>query len=128
MLACVLLVIMLLTACGRGDGRLEYALQFAGGNRGELEKVLVYYKDSGQKYDAARFLIENMPQYYERRGIPVDSGKAALATVDSTGMVLPERVQRWGHPDMQALEKVYDAQVITADFLIRNIDHAFDLW
>ena len=37
-------------------------------------------------------------------------------------MVLPEIVRQWGHPDMQALEKVYDAHVVTADFLIRNID------
>ncbi len=123
-----LLAMMLLTACGRNDRLLEYALQFADSNRGELEKVLAHYKDSGQKYDAARFLIENMPQYYERRGMSVDSGKAALATVDSTGMVLPELVRQWGHPDMQALEKVYDAHMVTADFLIRNIDYAFDSW
>ena len=69
-----------------------------------------------------------MPQYDERRGMSVDSGKAALATVDSTGMVLPELVRQWGHPDMQALEKVYDAHMVTADFLIRNIDYAFDSW
>ena len=41
---------------------MEYALEFAGENRGELEKVLEHYNDSGLKQDAARFLIENMPR------------------------------------------------------------------
>lgn len=43
-----LLAMMLLTACGRNDRLLEYALQFADSNRGELEKVLAHYKDSGR--------------------------------------------------------------------------------
>lgn len=123
-----LLLLLLFAACSGNNRKLEYVLQFAGNNRGELEKVLAHYKDSGLKYEAARFLIENMPHYYERRGIPVDSGKAALATVDTTGLVLPALVERWGHPDMNILEKVYDAQVITSDFLICNIEHAFDAW
>lgn len=40
---------------------MEYALEFAGENRGELEKVLEHYNDSGLKQDAARFLIEICP-------------------------------------------------------------------
>ena len=47
--------------CCSSNKRLEEALTMAGDNRLELEKVLEYYKDSGLKYDAARFLIENMP-------------------------------------------------------------------
>ena len=46
--------------------RLDYALEFAGNNRGELEKVLDYYKNDSQQLAAARFLIENMPQCYFR--------------------------------------------------------------
>ena len=45
-------------------GAMEQALELAGDNRKELEKVLVHYQDSGLKYDAARFLIENMPGSY----------------------------------------------------------------
>lgn len=47
---------------------MEYALEFAGENRGELEKVLEHYNDSGLKQDAARFLIENMPRYFSYEG------------------------------------------------------------
>ena len=126
--AFIAIVIVLLVSCSPSNKRLDQALLFAGNNRGELEKVLAYYKDSGQKYDAARFLIENMPQYYAYRGKEIDSAKTALATADYTGMVRPELVERWGHPYLNSLEKIYDAHVITADFLIRNIDHAFAAW
>lgn len=34
---------------------LSKALELAGSNRGELEKVLIHYKDSGEKYKAACF-------------------------------------------------------------------------
>lgn len=43
---------------------LEVALRSAGDNRGELEKVLCYYKRKNTdslKYKAACYLIENMP-------------------------------------------------------------------
>lgn len=46
---------------------LEQALSFAGKNRPELEKVLLYYNQSPEdslKCKAAEFLICNMPHYY----------------------------------------------------------------
>ena len=58
--ACALLAMMSLTACGGGDRQLEYALQFAGSNRGELEKVLLHYQDDDLKLKAAEFLVLNM--------------------------------------------------------------------
>lgn len=48
------LILCLLAACS-DNKRLEQALQFAGENRGELEKVLDFYKHDGEKYAAARF-------------------------------------------------------------------------
>ena len=45
-------------------GRLEYALSQAGPNRVELEKVLDRYSrapEDSLKYEAAVFLIENIP-------------------------------------------------------------------
>ena len=44
-------------ACSSADKRLEYALSFAGDNRGELEKVLEHYGQEPEKLEAARFLI-----------------------------------------------------------------------
>ena len=61
-----LLILFFLFSCSfpKKDSSLDYALQRSGDNRRELEKVLEHYRDSGLKYDAARFLIENMPACY----------------------------------------------------------------
>lgn len=57
-----LLLATLLIACTSPDNqRLEKALQFAGNNRDELEKVLTHYANDPEKLAAARFLIMNMP-------------------------------------------------------------------
>ena len=62
----ILLIAGILEACN-ASGRLEYALECAATNKGELEKVLEYYKDEPEKYKAACFLIENMPYHYACR-------------------------------------------------------------
>lgn len=67
-------------SCGRNE-RLEYALDFAGSNRAELEKVLEHYADSGLKYKAACFLIENMPRYYAYEGEKLDSLREVQAGI-----------------------------------------------
>lgn len=54
---------------------LETALQQAGENRVELEKVLSHYKTDpadSLKYKAACFLIENMPYYTYYKGKQLD--------------------------------------------------------
>ena len=54
---------------------LETALQQAGDNRAELEKVLNYYSVNASdslKYKAACFLIENMPYYTYYKGKLLD--------------------------------------------------------
>ena len=61
---------------------LEAALQQAGENRVELEKVLFRYQidpTDSLKYRAACFLIENMPYHYALEGEELDSLKTVLA-------------------------------------------------
>ena len=120
---------MLLGAC-RNDMRLEYALQAAGENRAELERVLAYYEDEPEKQKAARFLIENMPYYHSMQGEKLDSLKGVLASADSLGVI---QGPSWYYPNWPSyapenLQRIEDVQVITADFLIRNIDLAFEVW
>lgn len=50
----------LFTACTLPKDKLERSLIMARENRGELEKVLLLYKNDSLKYKAACFLIENM--------------------------------------------------------------------
>lgn len=118
---------LLFCACTHNE-RLERALEFAGENRGELEKVLVHYKDSGLKLDAARFLIENMPAYYSYKGDELDSIKVVQAGIYYKKRLVKELKEKWAMFSPSRLRKVYDAKVITADYLIENIDLAFASW
>lgn len=92
------IIILCLNACSN-NAHLEYALEYAGDNRGELERVLEHYKNDALKLKAAHFLIENMPGHY---GVYKN---------------------RSGNTEVRQ-----DAQVITSDYLIRNIDASFMVW
>ena len=125
----ILLVIGMMAACTPQPSRLEQALEFAGGNKEELLKVLRHYEGDTLKLRAAQFLIENMPhRYFYRQGGEMDSVKRVRTYSNSFGQIAPERYRRWEGYAYQHLPKIYDAQVITADYLIRNIDHAFAMW
>ena len=111
----------------KGDPALEEALAFAGANRGELETVLFRYAGSGEKLDAAEWLIRNMPSHYAyAHSAVIDSIHAVLREIKAGKVVDPERARRWQGFRYEALPKRYDSQVMTADFLIDNIDRAFE--
>ena len=110
--------------------RLEYAMQLAGNNRIVLETVLTHYKNDSLKFKAANFLIENMDNCYNEiwvtRNVKGDdvnipfkdfrTGKELFHYMDSL------------HLGFQMKTRIYDAEVITANFLINNIEKAFELW
>lgn len=122
-----ILGLLLLCSCANNH-RLNVALELAESNRGELEKVLLHYKDSGQKYDAACFLIENMPKCYSYKGWLIDTLRYWKATTDSFGNIDNKQVVKWEKYSASMMDKEYDLKVITADYLIRNIDQAFEAW
>ena len=75
----ILFLFSLFLSCSE-PSKLEQALEFAGDNREELEKVLEYYRKNPSdslKYRAACFLIENMPYhfYYEGKSIDMSDRK-----------------------------------------------------
>lgn len=121
-----LLVSLLLCACSF-HSKLEESLRFAGENRGELEKVLAHYKKEPEKWAAARFLIENMPHWYGYKGEPLDSILPILAEGAKNYYIPDEVVKKWKDFSFYSLPKVYDSHVITADYLIENIDLAFQV-
>lgn len=122
-----LFTLLLLCSCVNNH-RLSKALELAGSNRGELEKVLIHYKDSGEKYKAACFLIENMPKCYSYKGWLIDTLRYWKATTDSFGIIDSSQVAKWEKYPASMMNKEYDIHVITADYLIRNIDQAFVVW
>ncbi len=127
----------LFTTCSFSNKRLENALEFAENNRSELEKVLEYYKNDPEKLKVAKFLIENMPRYYSYdKCWQIDSIKSVLAEevekkhlyALSSLIIDKERIEKWNKFSYQNCRKVYDAHVITADYLIENIELSFLVW
>ena len=124
----ILLAVFLIACSSPEEKRLEQALAFAGDNRGELETVLNHYKDNTEKLEAARFLIRNMPRWYGYEGWQLDSIKPVLIQKEKGETVPKEVIAKWQRVSFYSLPKVYDAKVITADYLIENIDLAFNVW
>ncbi|MDR2919120.1 MAG: hypothetical protein LBV72_07140 [Tannerella sp.] len=62
------LPLLIVTGCSQHSVPLDLALNMAGENRPELEKVLAYYSspEDSLKYRAACFLIENMPYHFSK--------------------------------------------------------------
>lgn len=116
---------------------LKQALSVAGENRAELERVLEHYRAEGdpQKLQAARFLIENMEGHgyvvtvlkdkddneldFEATDYP--NFKQALAALDALE-------EKHGEVDFKRQSFVEDMEIVTADYLIENIDLAFQAW
>lgn len=129
----ILLSIALFSCQSSGKERLNQALKFAGENKIELEKVLKHYKNDSLKLKAAIFLLENMPFYYAYESKQFDQYKNNLYKIaienkcsDDEAIQIVQK--RFGILSNNSFRKVYDAHVITADYLIKNIDLSFKIW
>lgn len=130
---CMVAVMLLATACSQRVDALQNALALAGDNRSELEQVLQHYEGDSLKLEAARFLIEYMPGHFSRF-----NREAADGFDDAVDLVLTENPKITGADIRAAIDSIgslyydgrsiEDVKCITADFLIKNIDRAFELW
>ena len=135
-------ILLLLLSCSRYPSEVESALQQAGANRDSLVAVLEHYRDGDDpmKYEAACFLIANMPYHgsSHRLEVPVQYG-AYFAQVDSileanadavrdNDMKRELAVQYGRLPDVQTLGGCADLQSVAASYLITCIDEAFERW
>lgn len=80
----LLLLITWSTSCNQPSNRPEQVIATAGGNAGELEKVLAYYRDQPLKQRAARFLISNLPYHYHFEGPGVDTFQQLFSKIITT--------------------------------------------
>lgn len=140
----IALTVVIFLSC-TGKSHLEQALELAGENRPELEKVLNHYSQSpadSLKYKAACFLIENMPGHYS-----IDSSFVEkMQPIYDEHQKISERFSwkkdvSWG-ASIDSLKDVYrkfyffdfmqhpnpDIWHITSGYLIREIDLAFRAW
>lgn len=128
-----LLFAVIFFSCQKHSPRVNHALRFAGDNRIELEKVLWHYSEDSLKYKAACFLIENMPYYYSYKNERIDQYQKEYYRLAEENNGSGDRAiqilqQKYGFLNPDEYEKVYDAHVITADYLIDNIEWAFRVW
>ena len=120
-------------ACHPGKSRLEEALEAAGENRSELEQVLDHYRGDSLKSLAAQFLIENMPCHYAYAGKELEKYHRYFERFPpcawrGPAFVRDSLLEVDGAFCPDSLYKVYDIHVIKSDYLIRNIDQAFEVW
>ena len=113
------------------------ALEKSGKNRGELEKVLAYCASPNDslKLQAAYFLIGNMEghsyvTYFlkDTLGNAVDFSALNYPNYDSLTTDFKQLEAKHGTLDFDRKETLEDLDVITADFLIKQIDYAFKAW
>lgn len=124
-----LLSVLGMISCTRNVD-LERTFQRAGGNRAELEKVLRHYEGDERKHRAALFLLERMSDCYSYPDSRIDSMKHLkyLSSLPGREAWTDSVKKVWGHIFTRNSPKVYDAQVMTADYLINHIDHTFEVW
>lgn len=130
----LLCTLCFLASCSSSPSRLELALQLAGDNRAELERVLNHYaenKADSLKYRAARFLIENMPLHYGYAGPGVDQFRDIYDSVFCDKSISrAELRRRTAHcqADPAEIHPAFDIATIRSEILIRHIDHAFEVY
>jgi hypothetical protein len=113
------------------------ALDGAGGNRAELEKVIRYYAFSGDslKLQAAFFLIANMKDHCyvtyaldDTLGNEIDFNVLDYPDFETLLAAFDTLESSYGELDFKKKDMIYDLEAITASFLIENIDLAFRAW
>lgn len=126
----------ILASCSSVPARLEAALEQAGPNRTELEQVMHYYSQSDAdslKLRAAQYLIANMPGHRCLHGPAADSYYREIYPILYGSERDPQQIMARlnqvaaRYPSADSMIR-YDIEVITADYLIRNIEQAFRQW
>lgn len=125
--------IMALMSCNAHDRYLNEALKAAGDNRHELEKVLEHYKEMPLELKAARYIIENLPGHYSydtARTAPFYRDVLAVLKKDISADSKRDSIRFLSENKYRNMmdRHVEDVKVISSEYLIHSIDHAFKQW
>lgn len=137
-------ILFILASCTNNlPTNVEKALVQARANRTELEKVITHYQNQEDrlKLKAAYFLIANMPGKYYYSGEILDEYNEVFNIMDTARLgkddpwisanITPrfDSLQRiYGPLNPATLNKKYDIETLTAEYIINNIDMAFVAW
>ncbi|MGJ1225354.1 hypothetical protein ACR78H_07445 [Sphingobacterium siyangense] len=129
------LLVILISACSTKPSRLELALQKAGKNRTELEKVINKYSEDpidSLKRRSVIFLIENMDGYFSYEGKSMSDYKnyfKCLRHSNQTPETILDSISNlYGFFDLNKSKKLYDLETVDSTFLVENIELAFTAW
>lgn len=123
-----------------GERRMEKALEMAGTNRAELEKVMEHYRGDSLKLRAARFLIENMAGCYGyNRKYVTENLSNVYNAYDSINRIFGYKINKeWGksinrlsehsYIFMPATDMTADLNSISGEYIINEIDRSFEAW
>lgn len=129
----VLYILTLFTSCSQDERYLRDALKAAGKNRPQLEAVLDHYRNDPEKLAAARFLIENMPGHYSYAGNEISKYYADAKKILSLSLSTDQQrdslrfISEYFYSNIES-NTIQDIEIITSDYLIKNIDSAFKQW
>ncbi len=135
-----ILISALVLSCGFGSGYppgVDQALRAAGDNRVELEKVIEHFTVEGDslKLEAAYFLIANMEGHsyvtymlHDTNDVEIDFNVLDYADYDELVVAADSLEDVRGTIDYKKKDTYEDLEQIKADFLINQIDLAFESW
>ena len=132
-----LFLLVAFSGCSKDTMYLHYALKAAGNNKSELKAVLKHYRTvdkDPEKLKAAKYLIANMPAHYSYRDTAaINSYYSQALEILGTGPS-PDwqrdtlrQISDTQYPNISR-NIISDVEVMTADYLIYSIDHAFKQW
>lgn len=135
------LFVFIFSACSKYPDNVTLNLEKAGDNKKELLKVLEHYEGDEEKLSAVYFLIGNIDEKSSRIGDfsahhrvydyvdSLNDLNISLAEVkELAGERLNEIEKRHGAIEQTPVTFNLDLRSIKADYLINNIDLAFDVW
>ena len=130
------LLLVAFSGCSEEQKHLRWAMKAAGSNKTELKAVLNHYKTvdpNPEKLAAAKYLIENMPAHLSYRTDSINAYYDMALDVFKSDMSVDEQREYLKRVSFNRFNKVTrgvisDCAVITSDYLIHNIDHAYDQW
>lgn len=135
-----LFLLIFLTACSLySNKQLDYALDFAGENRHELEKVLQHYSHDPEKLAATHFLIRNMigKQVIDSNSISKKQPffdafsnyiKQHGSYKNDIQYIIYDSINQQ-YPNIGSYPLyLQDLQILSSNFLIHHIDNCFHIW
>lgn len=129
--AIIIFISCLLFACHSSNKRIEKALNLSGNNRGELEKVLLYYSQNPRdslKLKATHFLVSNMPKHMSLDSNQLVALHHQIEKFLNNSTTEDSIKHAIAHYRLNNDAVYQDIERINAEYLIKNIEYAFEIW